>query len=315
MCFARYSYYYFVFLCLLALECYTLNCRTDGGPKESELKKIYTKCLKIQEDKTSNSSRSNSQAWNKPQRNNHNQRRDQERDRSGNDDRRRNRNDEINNNDGRMGYNENRMSSNDRMRGNDGMSGNERMSGKMGDRYDMMGERPERGSGDHFNARNDFMGDKFGEMSAYGSYQSSTTPPRRYKRERRIENSGHRSQFNPISQKSDDDDSFNDEKDSNENKTNDEMGSKECAMHCFLENLKMNGEDGMPDRYLVNHALTKEVKNEDLRDFLQESVEECFQILDNENTDDKCDFSRNLLMCLSEKGRANCDDWKDDLQL
>lgn len=42
-----------------------------------------------------------------------------------------------------------------------------------------------------------------------------------------------------------------------------------------------NGEDGMPDRYLVNHALTKEVKDEDLRDFLQESVEECFQILDN----------------------------------
>ena len=37
----------------------------------------------------------------------------------------------------------------------------------------------------------------------------------------------------------------------------------------------------MPDRYLVTHAITKDVKNEDLRDFLQESIEECFQILDN----------------------------------
>lgn len=37
----------------------------------------------------------------------------------------------------------------------------------------------------------------------------------------------------------------------------------------------------MPDRYLVTHAITKDVKNEDLRDFLEESIEECFQILDN----------------------------------
>jgi hypothetical protein len=37
----------------------------------------------------------------------------------------------------------------------------------------------------------------------------------------------------------------------------------------------------MPDRYLVTHSLTKDVRNEDLRDFLQESIEECFQILDN----------------------------------
>lgn len=37
----------------------------------------------------------------------------------------------------------------------------------------------------------------------------------------------------------------------------------------------------MPDRYLVTHAITKDVKNEDLKDFLQESIEECFQILDN----------------------------------
>lgn len=37
----------------------------------------------------------------------------------------------------------------------------------------------------------------------------------------------------------------------------------------------------MPDRYLVAQVITKGVKNEDLRDFLQESTEECFQILHN----------------------------------
>lgn len=41
------------------------------------------------------------------------------------------------------------------------------------------------------------------------------------------------------------------------------------------------GDNGMPDRYLVTQVITKDVKNEDLRDFLQESIEECFQILYN----------------------------------
>lgn len=37
----------------------------------------------------------------------------------------------------------------------------------------------------------------------------------------------------------------------------------------------------MPDRYLVTHAFIKDEKNEDLQDFIQETIEECFEILDN----------------------------------
>ncbi|XP_050685068.1 general odorant-binding protein 71 [Leptidea sinapis] len=146
--------------------------------------------------------------------------------------------------------------------------------------------------------------DDFGSSMTY-----STQNSRRYKRDRRVEiNSGQRSQYNPNIQRS------GDKSRDRRNSTDNNQNGRSCAMHCFLENLKMTGENGMPDKYMMTNTMTKDVRNEDLREFLQESIEECFQILDNENSDDRCEFSKNLLICLSEKGRANCDDWKDDIQ-
>nr|XP_032517711.1 general odorant-binding protein 71-like isoform X3 [Danaus plexippus plexippus] len=156
--------------------------------------------------------------------------------------------------------------------------------------------------------------DEFLQSEEYGNdmggtmqnYYSSSQSNGRYKREKKTEiNSGQRSQYNPHSKNSNGNRDDSNENNSSEN-TNQDIA---CVLHCFLENLQMTGDNGMPDRYLITHALTKDERNEDLRDFLQESVEECFQILDNENTDDKCEFSKNLWMCLSEKGRSNCDDW------
>nr|ARO70208.1 Odorant Binding Protein 49 [Dendrolimus punctatus] len=167
------------------------------------------------------------------------------------------------------------------------------------------------GRDDHISTRDGFQTDGFGS-DIYNSYYSSSQPSRRYKREKHNENSGHRSQYNP--NKSIHENDKDDEKNSSDNNSSKEDDSKACALHCFLENLKMTDDEGKPDKYLVTHAITKEVRNEDLKDFLQEAVEECFQMLENENTDEKCEFSKNLLMCLSEKGRANCDDWKDDLR-
>nr|ALC76544.1 odorant binding protein 4 [Conogethes punctiferalis] len=188
----------------------------------------------------------------------------------------------------------------------------------MGGRDNMNRNNMDRSNGfgrEQFSGRYDFpQSDEYdGDMSRYG-YQSSTQPSRRFKRSKRGQNSGQRSQYNPNSRKqSDYEDSYRDE-DRNSSNSSSDAESKACALHCFMEQLEMTGDDGMPDKYLVTHAITKDVKNEDLRDFLQESIEECFQILDNEHTEDKCEFSKNLMMCLSEKGRANCDDWKDDLK-
>nr|WKF45294.1 odorant binding proteins OBP16 [Peridroma saucia] len=331
--------YHVLILCLIIVESYALNCRSSGGPKEAELKNIYKKCLKMQEGK--NSSKGNSEQDYKEPRGQNIQRSDWERGRStGSKENNNNKNsrDDRNNSkdrkggssmrdrDDMMGRTDDRMDrsddkknrNNDRMGSNNDRNGG-RNGGRMGgknNRNDMMGSRD-----DFFNGREDFpQSDEFGsqDMSQgqYNNYYSTTPSTRRYKRERRTENSGQRSQYNPNTHKiTGYEDNFrSDEKNSTEHHSGNETDNKACALHCFLENLEMTAEDGMPDRYLVTHAITKDVKNEDLRDFLQESIEECFQILDNENTEDKCEFSKNLLICLSEKGRANCDDWKDDLK-
>nr|XP_021200198.2 odorant-binding protein 59a [Helicoverpa armigera] len=327
--------YHVLIFCLIVAESYALNCRSSGGPKEAELKNIYKKCLKMQEGR--NSSRGNSdQDWKDSR--GQIQRSDWERgrigsrenkssrdDRMGGKDRKggssmRDRNDMMGRSDDRMDRNDNRRNrDDDRMSSSNDRSGGRNRMGNQNNRNDMANNRDDRyGREDYFNGREDFpQSDEFGGgMDQYNNYHSTTQSPRRYKRERRPENSGQRTQYNPNSHKiSGYEDSFrSDEKNSTENSSNKETDNKACALHCFLENLEMTGEDGMPDRYLVTHAITKDVKNEDLRDFLQESIEECFQILDNENTEDKCEFSKNLLICLSEKGRANCDDWKDDLK-
>uniref|UniRef100_A0AAU8BE14 Odorant-binding protein n=1 Tax=Conopomorpha sinensis TaxID=940481 RepID=A0AAU8BE14_9NEOP len=153
------------------------------------------------------------------------------------------------------------------------------------------------------------------DMPKY-SHRQSTPAPRRYRRDR---TTGHRSQYNPNSpRRATMDDSRRrqtvDEKSSAENNMTSKESDKACALHCFMQELDMTGENGMPDKHMVLQVITKGVTNDELRDFLQETIEECFAILQNENTKDKCEFSKNLMMCLSEKGRANCDDWKDDMK-
>ncbi|CAH0585554.1 unnamed protein product [Chrysodeixis includens] len=329
--------YHVLILCLIAAEYYALNCRSDAGPKEAELRNIYKRCLKMQENK--NSSKGNSEQdwketrgqqrndWDRPRSSKENRNRKEERmgrdrmDSSGVRDSR----DEtmVSRADDRMDRNYDRKGGNDNQRNggrNDERMSNNNNNNKMGNRNknnrnDNSGNR-ENGRNDYINGREDFQqSDEYeSDMSKYNNYHS-TQPPRRYKRDRRPENSGKRSQYNPNAQRiTGYEDNFrSDERNSSENNSSKESENKPCAIHCFLENLEMTAEDGMPDRYLVTHAITKDVKNEDLRDFLQESIEECFQILDNENTEDKCEFSKSLLLCLSEKGRTNCDDWKEDL--
>ncbi|CAB3227185.1 unnamed protein product [Arctia plantaginis] len=327
------------------MECYALNCRSDGGPKEAELKNIYKKCLKMQQEGNNSTKGNSEQDWKESRSQLHSN--NWERGRMGNKENRNNRDDrmssrdKMNTRDDMMGNNGDRMGgNNDRMGSKSGKMGfNSDRSGSSSDKMgsssdrigysDRMGERKDRygntdnsrderyDQNEYFNRREDFpqSGEYGTGMSQYSNHHS-TTSPKRYKREKRPENSGQRSQYNPNTHKIKlyEDNFRSDEKNSTENNSSKEMDNKACALHCFMENLDMTGEDGMPDRYMVTHAITKDVKNEDLRDFLQESIEECFQILDNENSDDKCEFSKNLMLCLSEKGRANCDDWKDDLK-
>ncbi|XP_072949436.1 uncharacterized protein [Epargyreus clarus] len=322
----RKAVYFLLLLCSIFLNCNALNCRSEGGPKENELKKIYNICMKRQgNDKNSNSRGDADQDWRGTGRYNQWSPDNMARNRDSNGDYRMGERDDGN--EGNRMENRDRTGSQNKMRSQDRednrrdnwMGHNERHGDEeytrngRDERYNNNDNRFQRNNG--VSSRNDFFQND--EYSGYNSNQYSTQPSRRYKRERRVEmNSGKRSQYNPNPQRfSGYEEKYSKEdKNSSENNSNEDDDSKSCAVHCLLDNLQMTDENGMPDRYLVTHVITKDVKDDDLKDFLQESIEECFQILNNENSEDKCEFSKSLLMCMSEKGRANCDDWKDDFQ-
>ncbi|XP_063695630.1 general odorant-binding protein 71 [Culicoides brevitarsis] len=85
--------------------------------------------------------------------------------------------------------------------------------------------------------------------------------------------------------------------------------NKSCLMQCFFEEMKMTSNEGFPDKHKVLHVITEEMRDRELKDFYTDSIQECFHILDLGNKSDKCDYSRNLVTCLSERAKSNCDDW------
>ncbi|CAH4028322.1 probable cyclin-dependent serine/threonine-protein kinase DDB_G0292550 [Pieris brassicae] len=300
-------------ICSFLSEIYSLNCRTEGSLKSDELKKIYNNCLKQQEGNNYSGSE-NSEDWqdrgsdgSEKERNKNQRNREENKNREPPKHWMDDRSDRYESDDSRQNYHD------------QGMDGkNQHNYGKSHNQNDRRMDNNHRMDGDYRTNANNYQ-QNYNNHEGQGLYQNGeygsetkrnmySYPNHRYKRDRSEKNSGQRSQYNPNTPRSDDN---HRERNSSDNFKD---GGKACAMHCFLDNLHMTGDNGMPDRYLVTNAMTKDVRNEDLRDFLQESIEECFQILDNENTEDKCDFSKNLLVCLSEKGRATCDDWKDDIQ-
>lgn len=82
-------------------------------------------------------------------------------------------------------------------------------------------------------------------------------------------------------------------------------------MQCFFEEMKMTSNDGYPDRHKVLHVLTDELRSRELKDFYSDSIQECFEVLNLERKKEKCEYSRNLVTCLSERAKTNCDDWND----
>lgn len=63
---------------------------------------------------------------------------------------------------------------------------------------------------------------------------------------------------------------------------------------------------GFPEMHSVTEIMTENIMDPELQDFVEESILECFQYLQNNRNEDKCKFSQNLLTCLSDKGREVC---------
>lgn len=53
------------------------------------------------------------------------------------------------------------------------------------------------------------------------------------------------------------------------------------------------------------------MRNQELKNFIIDSVHECFHLIEFNQIRDKCEFSKSLGACLGDRGQANCDDWNN----
>ena len=100
----------------------------------------------------------------------------------------------------------------------------------------------------------------------------------------------------------------------NETETEEETNQSEnatenCVIQCIFESMQMTDSTGYPTHAKILEGLLKNATNRELRDFLQDTTDECFQDMDKEVTMDPCSYSVKLVTCLAEKGKSNCSDW------
>nr|SAJ59023.1 putative odorant-binding protein [Triatoma brasiliensis] len=81
-----------------------------------------------------------------------------------------------------------------------------------------------------------------------------------------------------------------------------------CVIHCIFRQMKMVSDESYLNRNTVLNVLTRRIKDQELKAFIQEAINECFENLDPDD-EEICDYSKSFAMCLEEKGKSNCDDW------
>lgn len=84
-----------------------------------------------------------------------------------------------------------------------------------------------------------------------------------------------------------------------------------CVIHCIFQEMNMLDDTAYPDRSMVTKVMTKKIRDPKVKDFIEESIEDCFELLETDNKRSNCEYSKNLALCLEEKGRRNCDDWEE----
>ncbi|KAL1494122.1 hypothetical protein ABEB36_009771 [Hypothenemus hampei] len=80
-----------------------------------------------------------------------------------------------------------------------------------------------------------------------------------------------------------------------------------CVLQCIFDKLELADSNGLPDHKKFTAALKTSTAGKQVNDFLQESMDQCFQEVDQ--SDNGCEYSTNLINCLGEKGKSNCEDW------
>ncbi|XP_076637142.1 odorant-binding protein 59a [Colletes latitarsis] len=92
--------------------------------------------------------------------------------------------------------------------------------------------------------------------------------------------------------------------------TNNTGQEQSCIVQCFFNELNVVDQKGFPERDSVIPLMSLNIQDPELKDFVEESIIECFRYLES-NKREKCEFSQNLLKCLAEKGHERCEDWEN----
>ncbi|XP_055837561.1 general odorant-binding protein 71 [Episyrphus balteatus] len=84
-----------------------------------------------------------------------------------------------------------------------------------------------------------------------------------------------------------------------------------CVVHCFFEELNVLNNDDYPDKHKFTYILTKDIRDRELRGFYTDTIQECFHYVETQRRKDKCQFSREIINCMTEYAKSNCEDWQD----
>lgn len=62
-------------------------------------------------------------------------------------------------------------------------------------------------------------------------------------------------------------------------------------------------------------TLTKDIREQEVKEFYTDSINECFHMVDNMDSynkrKNKCEFALTIVTCLTERAKTNCDDFRD----
>ncbi|KAL7736072.1 hypothetical protein ACLKA6_003809 [Drosophila palustris] len=124
---------------------------------------------------------------------------------------------------------------------------------------------------------------------------------------------------------------YNNNNYNNNNNNNNNTGElSSCVAQCFFEEMNMVDANGQPDRRKVSYLLTKDLRDRALRNFYMDTVQQCFRYLEqsryqsnnnnnnnsnNNNNNNRCGQSRELIKCMAEYAKAQCDDWEEHSNL
>lgn len=82
-----------------------------------------------------------------------------------------------------------------------------------------------------------------------------------------------------------------------------------CVIQCFFEELNLVDDKGYPEKSAVTKMMTRNIRDPELKDFVEEALIGCYYMMEAENIKDECRISQYLLNCLAGKGRERCEDW------